>query len=288
MGQGVNFTPDSARRISDAVKKIESLPTPTNTQRRRAGGLGRMTLWEVTAVQTTPKTVTIKRVETQAGALIDASEKEDVLYDLQNEPSTGDQGLLVRLGDGSLFFFRRDPVEIERIYVTEQSWISAVFPDQTFGYPTTSIMIRPHPEQFGFLKFSKVIPAIPSRLYSLLSLGRIAQNDIVINPGSSDYELDIWPVLEDFDPSTVTWNNDPAIGSRFSIDLLDITGTCARTGKGPRGFMFTRPNLPADFFGGSAYGIRVAANATNATVTLRLERTALGNGFQSFVEFVRI
>ena len=102
----VNFTPDAARRISETVHKVESMGHPgKNLQRRRAGGLGRMTLWEVVSVQTGPETCTIRRVQNAAGDLNTESEKTGILYDTDNEPDTGDRGLLVRLGLGVLFFF---------------------------------------------------------------------------------------------------------------------------------------------------------------------------------------
>lgn len=296
MAPGVNFTRESAQRISDAVKKVESLPTPTNTQRHRAGGLGRMTLWEVTAIQTTPKTVTIKRVENQAGGLVDPSEREDILYDPDNEPSIGDRGLLIRLGEGSLFFFRRAKAGIERIFVTEQSYIDENNPDDTFGHPTTSIMRKLPKEKYGFLKFSSVIPSVVSQVYSLLSLGNLAENDFTAVDGSrfENVDLQVRGILEDFDPSTVTWNNQGDLdlsATLTQMSMFDVSlGVGTRTGQGPRGYMFVASNPnPSVLFNGDVYGLRVLVNFSttnpNSILTARLERTALGDNFQSFVEW---
>ncbi len=107
--QGVNFTRPAARRISDVVREVEGQPRPEPVlQRHRAGGLGRSTLWEVTAVNPSedPPNCTIRRVENQDGDLITASQKEDILYDLDDPPKVGDRGLLVRFGEGKLVFFK--------------------------------------------------------------------------------------------------------------------------------------------------------------------------------------
>ena len=104
--ESVNFTPEAAERISEAVQKVEQMPHPgKNLQRRRAGGLGRSELWEVTAVNDIAETCTIKRVENQAGDLIDISQKIDILYDTDQVPQVGARGLLIRLGNGNLMFF---------------------------------------------------------------------------------------------------------------------------------------------------------------------------------------
>jgi len=134
MAPGVNFTRSSARRISEAVKKIEAIPTGTNTQRQRSGGLGRMSLWEVTAIQTGAGTVTIKRVKNQLpGDLIDQSIKINVVRDNLKPASVGDRGLLIRQGNGSLFFFNCDVPSFVTV-INEAALVKSDFPDTTFNF----------------------------------------------------------------------------------------------------------------------------------------------------------
>ena len=101
----VGFTKSSARRIADAVRRVERTPEELPAiQRRRSGGRSLDMLWEVTAVQSVAETCTIKRV-TEFDTLNDQSEQLEVLYDPDSVPAVGDFGLLLSLGDGSRFFF---------------------------------------------------------------------------------------------------------------------------------------------------------------------------------------
>jgi len=107
MSPGVNFDRATADRIERAVLAVERSPLiSSGAQRHRAGGLGRLSLWEVTEVQTTPKTVTLQRVDNSDMDLITIRDREDIAYDPDAAPSVGDRGLVIRLGDGVLFFFR--------------------------------------------------------------------------------------------------------------------------------------------------------------------------------------
>lgn len=306
MVMGVNFTRESGERISDAVKKVEAMPDPTNTQRRRAGGLGRMTLWEVTAVQETPKTVTVKRVLNQDGILIDASLKSGVLYDPDTKPSIGERGLIIRLGEGSLFFFRREAAR--RIFITEHSHTLASSPDATFGFPTIARSQKIEGSgqvSAGFFKFANVIPEVGDALYYFVSLGII---DLVawtsvkgakIENGSVTFRA----IQEDFDASQVTWNNQDNLDMSsgfFDFDLCSVNSdeiSSNITGHGSERMMFGRTAKTQGhldiWFAGNVYGLRMdvsfdATTEDGTQVQLDIRRlVGFDFNFRSFLEWKR-
>lgn len=218
MAKGVNFTPAAARRISNVVREVENRPYPEKSlQRRRAGGLGRSTLWEVTAIQTGPKTVTIRRVENQDGDLIAPSEKINILYDPDNVPAVEDRGLLIRLGNGSLFFFRReaDVSQIHRVTWAGWSQVREATPDGTFevnqaattsfyqaGVAQKRIVVVEFDEPTGL--------SVPNGGKVWLQVGMphwgISANDITAGAKSVESECNVWFIKEAFDYTTITYN----------------------------------------------------------------------------------
>ena len=105
MAKGITFTPDSAKRIGDVVRRVEqSGPVISRAPRGRQRWPRRYQwLFEVTAVDTVAGTCTAKRRDDAAGTLIDP-EVADVYYDADNEPSVDDIGILTRLGNGNVLF----------------------------------------------------------------------------------------------------------------------------------------------------------------------------------------
>lgn len=217
MSPGVNFTPKAANRISAAVREVESRPYPVNvSQRRRAGGLGRSTLWEVTAVQTTPKTCTIQRVENQDGDLIAPSEKTDILYDPDNEPSVGDRGLLIRLGEGSLFFFKRgaDIQQIHRVTWAGWSQIRLGTPGGTFEINQAASNVYHQANTSS--KRIVVVEFDEDEGLSVPDGGKIwfqvckpsyqmSTNDATVGENSMSVECNVWFIKNPFDYSTITY-----------------------------------------------------------------------------------
>ena len=216
---GVNFTRQSANRIADTVRGFEGQASPDNKlQRKRAGGLGRLTLWEVTAVQTGPKTVTIKRVDNIDFDLNDPSEKENILYDPANEPSVGDRGLLIRLGEGVLFFFRRGAGQVVTNYVSGTALVKSDAPNTNFGHNTTPLTI--HQDHTGIqhhvvYKWTKVVQitdylALTRKLMSVgtgaVPYAKMAYQTGDTTPENVNVDFNIFAIKEDFDPSTITWN----------------------------------------------------------------------------------
>lgn len=215
----VMFGRSSARRIADAVRKVERMPGgEQDLQRRRAGGLGRSTLWEVTAVQTGPETVTIKRVANIDFDLNDPSEKTDILYDPDNAPSVGDRGLLIRLGNGSLFFFK--PAVKIRSYANEAAVVKDTAPDTTFDYNADghTIYFSPTLDQRLVYKFPKPILMAGSYQTTDVCLGiqntttpgalgnGVLIHNLTANPITRNARLQVGFIGEDFDCSAITWN----------------------------------------------------------------------------------
>ena len=236
---GVMFSKSAARRIADGIRKIERIPGgEQNLQRQRHGGLGRSTLWEVTAVQTGPGTVTIKRVSNIDFDLNDLSEKEDIFYDPGNEPSSGDRGLLIRLGEGSLFFFRRVPA-INRTYIDKISGVIPALPDTSFPDTGTAIVIDASnvTTQIGIFKFTSPLPSIatvPEMEDIFLSLKKTGlfgrPTSATISP-SKIQRLNAVPtlILQDFDITNLTYNIyltlDTVSSTAFNIwELENLSG----------------------------------------------------------------
>lgn len=215
---GIIFGRSSAKRIADGIRKVENLPGgEQDLQRRRAGGLGRSTLWEVTAVQTGPGTVTIKRVSNIAFDLNDPSEKEDILYDPNNEPAVEDRGLLIRLGEGDLFFFRRavPDVDLAVVEFNEYAYIRPSTPDTTFGYPgkahmfTSSGLVSGN-DRIGIIKLASTIPGTAAAFTHII-LGWIDMfkcDTFKTLQGSTSalFRIKVLKITQDFDASTITYN----------------------------------------------------------------------------------
>ena len=168
MAKTYAFDRASARRIARAVLNSERTQVPPGSrQRRRGGGLGRLSLWEVTAVNTGAETCTLERVEDQDFNLITRSEREDVLYDPDSEPAIGDRGLVVWLGEGSLFFFRRAPAT--RVFCDHHLYVKTDAPSSSFGDPTdcTNYTLGENATTWhGVVKFEKQVvfaPTFPAR-----------------------------------------------------------------------------------------------------------------------------
>ncbi len=223
---GILFGRSSAKRIADVVREVERIPEgEQDLQRRRSGGLGRSTLWEVTAVQTGPGTVTIKRVSNIAFDLNDPSEKIDILYDPDNEPSVGDRGLLIRLGEGSLFFFKR--AALNRINITSSCYVDDANPDTGgLGYPNSPIAYKIHTgfaaatiwrAVFKFERRCPLLSPLPDdidvKLFLPVNSGLGVES---FHPNAGD-TVDVVGVVagitEDFDPSTLTHNQLIALGT---------------------------------------------------------------------------
>lgn len=223
MSPGVNFTRKSADRIASTVHTVErSAPVGISTQRKRGGGLGRSSLWEVTAVQTTPKTVTLQRVDNPDMDLVTVRDREDIYYDPDAEPVVGDRGLVIRLGDGSLFFFRHRGGNAQRISVSEYSKVDDSVPDTTVDYKdiaagevATGSMVTGTvggAEQRVVLKWPKKLSGITTAdvtlcigKSTLLVFTGFGSGDTPV--GITEISLVMTHILEDFTASTLTWNN---------------------------------------------------------------------------------
>jgi hypothetical protein len=90
--------------LKDRVRALEA-------REGAAGGrvAGRAPLWQVTAVDTSAGTCTVQGVRWDGSSLVADStrEKTGVLYDPNNEPSSGDRGHLKGLSGGQPFFFKK-------------------------------------------------------------------------------------------------------------------------------------------------------------------------------------
>ncbi len=234
MSPGVNFTRKAAERISNVVKEVENRPFPTNqTQRRRGGGLGRSTLWEVTEVfpAADPPTCTIKRVSNIDFDLNDPSEKTDILYDPNIPVSEGDTGILIRLGEGDLFFFSRRGRFIE--YIPFINLVNAGLPDTSYPPVGAAIIGDPNTysggrtgnmDQIGVCKFqSPLIYDQPleypngrklkdiNMLFGWSALGN--QNAQIVLPQlvTSRVYMQAYYIHEDYDENDLTYNDYMAL-----------------------------------------------------------------------------
>lgn len=232
---GVNFTRGSARRIADTVRGFEAQAEPNNNPGRTpGGGLGRMTLWEVTAVQTGPGTVTIKRASNIAFDLNDLSEKTDILYDPDKTPSVGDTGLLIRLGNGSLFFFSRDIVA-RAVELYTVSGVAGVSPDNPDTHYTAAIASKDSvgsDEFHAVMKLTPFAPAVGDVRNFAVFTGLLAEIDMVTNiPGAgaaavAEISLNMSSLRYDFDIDTVTFNDLTTTGPGVFLNRR-ISGTRA-------------------------------------------------------------
>ena len=99
-GQRLEVPAGTYNRFVDAVRATEQRvlfrPGP-----RQPDSYGR--IYEVTAVDKQAKTCTLRRPYAD-GSLDENSQLSDVFYDLDNAPSVGDRGEVLRLAEGSLYF----------------------------------------------------------------------------------------------------------------------------------------------------------------------------------------
>lgn len=213
---GLTFDRQSVERIGNVVRKVERMPGgEQDLVRRRAGGLGRAGLWEVTAVQTGPETVTIKRVDNIDFDLNDPSEKEDILYDPDKTPSVGDTGLLIRLGGGALLFFSRDIVAraVELFTVSAVAGVSPDNPDTHYAAAIASKDSIGSDEFYAVMKLTPFAPLVGDvRNFSIFT-GIFTELTIQTSIPSVGFasvakvSLDMGGLKEDFDIDTVTWND---------------------------------------------------------------------------------
>lgn len=290
MPEGVQFTKPASKRIADTVRSVEGRPFPNNKLQRRRSGVGsRSTLWEVTAVQTGPETVTIKRVKNQDGDLIDASEKTDILYDPDNEPAVGDRGLLIRLGNGNLFFFRRgDGIEI--LKANKYCYVDELNPTVNFG-SLTQAQVRydtslPGRELWGVMKFESVGSGSYEDLIIRNQSGFILYSGIATFAGYQTMVMEIHKVTDDFDPSTLTWNDAQSLTTVKLGDYTFPTRIDTRFITVDAGKQYTiQIDQEADFVANStllgadpdldgAYGIILKGNVTSSVLLrMRLQLT---------------
>ncbi len=227
MSKGVNFTPATADRIEAAVQTVErSAPPGTSTQRQRAGGLGRSTLWEVTEVQTTPKTVTLQRVDNPDMELNTVRDREDIYYDPGAAPSVGDRGLVIRLGDGSLFFFKR-AAGLDNLLMTDYAYVKDDDVNVTFGYPNV-LEAQYHDvggsitNQIGIGKFASVAAGDYTSLIlpnAFMVAGATATGGVALPKLFIDVKL--WKITEDFDISAVTFTSWSAL-AKTAVGVAQI------------------------------------------------------------------
>lgn len=227
---GITFGRSSAKRIVDVVRKVERIPGGEQSlQRQRAGGLGRSTLWAVTAVQTGPGTVTIKRVSNISFALNGPSKKENVLYDPALEPSVGDRGLLIRLGEGDLFFFSKEAGPTV-VYLTDYRFIKQSAPDTNFGADGRDceiVLDGATPDEFrGIMKFERRITA-NDPIFDSVVLRRVRRVNATVEDGGGSapvaditFKLDVYKITQNFTPSLITWNTY-AVLSRTKVSSDD-------------------------------------------------------------------
>ena len=233
MPERVTFTRKSADRIAKVVKRVENMPPAEPIQqRRRAGGYTMQSLFEVTAVQTGAETVTLKRVQDTDDNLNDRSETLDVAYDPENEPAVEDRGMIIRLGDGTRFFFKRRGLTCGLIGFPEWAEVRQSSPDTTFNYQTDPVKARwTNSVNTGIVyKLSHRIPqSVSSADYSALCLGEFndPNNGMKyfgtdgIDPNffsTIDGRLSVHAIAEDFDCSAVTWNSVNALSKSGGAD----------------------------------------------------------------------
>ena len=237
---GVTFTQKSADRIAKVVKQVEGTPVGEATQqRRRAGGYRMSSLFEVTAVQAGDETVTLKRVQDTDDNLNERSETLEVAYDPDNEPEVGDRGLIIRLGDGTRFFFKRG-ASLARRYATEAAEIDVQNPDASpVDYPTglrldTDISDNTVKWVTAW-KFASPLPGtISSAQEILMKFSHLAwgiTDNMRFQSGSSTVrvQLQITPIRETFDLSTLTYNQLVALTGFGWGDLADVLEIRAAT-----------------------------------------------------------
>lgn len=228
MPERVTFTRKSADRIAKVVKRVENMPSAEPIQqRRRAGGYRMESLWEVTAVDTGDEVVTLKRVQDTDDNLNDPSETEDVAYDLDDVPAVGNRGLIIRLGDGTRFFFRRG-IGLNRTHIDEHAWIDEANPTTNNGYPTQAHIRAEHDnsdQRIGIFKFASVLPKTGGETV-FVNLGNVTPFDCNIGgvfPSSlATFRLDLHAIKEDFDASAITWNDFAGLSKTTISDIVEV------------------------------------------------------------------
>ena len=215
MPERVTFTRKSADRIAKVVKRVENMPAAEPIQqRRRAGGYRMESLWEVTVVNTTDKVVTLKRVQDTDDNLNDRSETIDVAYDPDNEPAVGDRGLIIRLGDGTRFFFKRG-VGQNIIFINEWAEVRSDSPTTRYSYSGDgSQSVRAYSSTDGTLYYAVMkLAGSPYDIDATYAILRSGTNVVGLSlvstetgPSSLDLREEVYGIYEDFDMSLMTWN----------------------------------------------------------------------------------
>ena len=101
----VTFERESAERIARVVREVESQRPGTGRPRRRQmkGPSKYGWLFQITAVDEGAGTCTVERYKDSGN--LTTPELTEVNYDAENVPSVDDLGIVLRQGDGGMFFF---------------------------------------------------------------------------------------------------------------------------------------------------------------------------------------
>mgnify|MGYP001241586500 CR=1 FL=1 len=236
-----NFTDESATRIAETVRAVENaIKGEEKTQRRRAGGLGRPTLWETTSASTggdTPQ-VWVKRVEkfdSGGSVLIDVGGPKLVYHDPSVSVEEGDRGLVIRQGDGALFFYKYG-VAPTVVRITDHCYIDESSPNSTFGFPLTATAYLGWTysplvtaENIAVFKLERrITEGPPNGLFTRVVLGRVIdswiQSQGTSSGSSTIVSWDLYKITDDFDPSTITWNSYAGLAKSlvFSVQGMSV------------------------------------------------------------------
>jgi hypothetical protein len=167
-------------------------------------------LFEVTAVQTGEETVTLKRVQDTDDNLNDRSESIDIAYDPNNVPAVGDRGLVIRLGNGTRFFFKRD-VGV-RHFFRESALVKSSAPNTTFNYNGNQHTVLNDASNDNNIIYKLGSPILLSHIASdsIICIGTRApgQPSWITSQTSGNGEAIIFcnPIIQDFDCSAITYN----------------------------------------------------------------------------------
>ncbi len=285
MPERVMFTRKSADRIAKVVKQVEGTPVSEPVQqRRRAGGYRMESLWEVTEVQTTEKTVTLKRVQDTDDNLNDRSETLEVAYDPDNVPAVEDRGMIIRLGDGTRFFFKRAALVQNRVIVNQFAYVDKNNPNSNYGFPVFALFADKYPGTGAALsefrpvyKFASQLPEIETEDMNkaLISLSEL-DGPIIFGrtssgtPGKRDYRFDVVAIREDFSASSMTWNILQGLTTTTISVVANMVVYYLSNKQFPNdgmffdyGFIFSKDGIMEMFdpdFGEPAYGFYIDGN----------------------------
>ncbi len=302
MPERVTFTRKSADRIAKVVKRVENMPPAEPIQqRRRAGGYTMQSLFEVTAVQTGAETVTLKRVQDTDDNLNDRSETLDVAYDPNNEPAVGDRGLIIRLGNGTRFFFRRAAEAVTRYYIAEHAYVKDDDVNTNFGYPTNANVFYEvnGAEWVSIFKFDKQVDIEPTDFERYQVVFASLYNGIQYHStGNVAYSIRLKAIKEDFDASAITWTTWSGLST---IAVAQITGENMKTGAadgeqwndiggvGTGGLVVCQSNLTNIGSLNGAYGLAFDFDGIGTfngdKVWIDITREAVGSNYAGYLEF---